>query len=276
MKNFFWGARVVSVILISLFLFSSFLLLACQKKSENIVIGLVIDLTGPMALYGGWVQKGAQIALDEISTQGGINGRIVELKIEDSQSSPKAAVSAMQKLATIDKIHFIVTGNGSSATMAMSPIANDKHAILFATLASSPSITKAGDYVFRNRLSGIFEARSVAKLAHKKGFQRVAVAAINNEAGVPYSEAFQKTFEKQGGRVVARELLSPGQTDFRAQVLSLQQADPEAVFLVLQIDQAGYIMKQSTELGFKPKWLGISSLKSDKLIKIAGVVADAT
>ena len=90
MKNFFLGARVVSVILIFLFLFSSFLLLACQRKSENIVIGLVTDLTGPMALYGGWVQKGAQIALDEISTQGGINGRIVELKIEDSQSSPKA------------------------------------------------------------------------------------------------------------------------------------------------------------------------------------------
>jgi branched-chain amino acid transport system substrate-binding protein len=266
----------VPIMIFFIFTFFCFALVCCERKSENIVIGLVADLTGPMALYGGWVKNGAQIALNEISTQGGINGRSVDLKIEDSESSPKAAVSAIQKLITIDQIRLIVTGNGSSATMAMSPVANEKQAILFATLASSPSITNAGDYVFRNRLSGIFEAKNMARIAFKRGFQRVAVAAINNEAGVPYIDAFQQEFEGLGGVMVARELLMPGKTDFRSHVIKLKNAKPDAVFAVLQIEQAGYLMKQSTELGFKPKWLGISSLKSDELIEIAGYAAEGT
>jgi branched-chain amino acid transport system substrate-binding protein len=241
---------------------------------KTIKIGLVADLTGPMALYGGWVKKGAEIALEELALEGQTKSRPIELVIEDSRSNPTSAVNAIQKLITIQKIMFVITGNGSSETMAMAPIANENKTILFVTLASSPSITQAGDYVFRNRISGIFEAESMAKMAYERGYKKVAVAALNNESGVPYIEAFKVKFESLGGTITASELFTPETTDLRLQIVKLKEGAPEAVFAVLQIPQMANLLKQSTEQGFKPQWLGISSLKSEELIKLAGDITE--
>ncbi len=237
---------------------------------QSFILGVVADLTGPMGLYGGWVKKGVELAHKDLAAAG-VQVRVIA---EDSQSEPKNAVSALQKLLDINEARFIICGTGSSGTMAIAPIINKRRAILMVTLASSPSITGAGDYIFRNRISGLFEAKEAARVAKNRGLIKVATIAINNESGVPYIEAFATEFISLGGEVVSKDLLAPGQTDFRTSIIRLRASRPQAVFAALDVDQVSRVLRQSTEMGFRSTWIGISSIKTPKLLELAGSSAE--
>lgn len=239
-------------------------------EQQSLILGVVADLTGPMGLYGGWVKKGVELAQKDLATA----GVQVQIVAEDSQSEPKTAVSALQKLLDVDKARFIICGIGSSGTMAIAPIINKRQALLMVALASSPSITGAGEYIFRNRISGIFEAKEAARVAIDRGLNKIATIAINNESGVPYMEAFALEFISLGGEVVAKDLLTPGQTDFRTSIVRLRASKPQGIFAALDVDQVSRVIRQSTEMGFRSTWIGISSIKTQKLIELAGPSAE--
>lgn len=246
-----------------------------ENISEEVKIGLIADLTGTLAMYGQWVLNGVQIAMHEIKEAGQINNKTFSLIIEDSQTDPKSAVNAMRKLVNVDKVKLIISGNGSSSVMGMAPIANNKRVILFVTVASSPSITSAGDYVFRNRISGLLEITEMAKLITEKfNLTKVAVAVLDNEAGHAYIKAFTDTFIKYKGKVLKSVLLATGESDFRSQVAQLKEVQPEAVFYAGPVKEGGYLIKQATEIGLKTKWLSISPIQSEILFEIAGDAAE--
>ena len=91
---------------------------------DEIVIGSIQDLSGPLAGFGKQSRNGMQLAVDEINEQGGINGRKLKLLVEDSAYDPKKAVLAAQKLVNQDKI-FIMAGHiGTAQNMAAMPVPN--------------------------------------------------------------------------------------------------------------------------------------------------------
>ena len=79
---------------------------------DEIVIGSIQDLSGPIAGFGKQVRLGMMLRADEINEQGGINGRKIKLLVEDSAYDPKKAVLAAQKLVNQDKI-FIMVGTSA-------------------------------------------------------------------------------------------------------------------------------------------------------------------
>ena len=80
-----------------------------QGVSKNeIVLGSIQDLSGPIAGFGKQVRQGMLLRVDELNEQGGINGRKIKLLIEDSAYDPKKAVLAAQKLVNQDKIFAMV------------------------------------------------------------------------------------------------------------------------------------------------------------------------
>ncbi|MCX6249617.1 MAG: penicillin-binding protein activator [Bacteroidetes bacterium] len=262
MKRFNYQLEIITVIV------TVMLLEGCHSfEKKNVQIGLIADLSGTMATYGKWVKEGAELAVAEINSN---STQKIDLSFEDSKSDPKSALSALEKLYNINKIRMIVAGNSSSCVMAMAPVVNDKKILLFSTLASSPNITNAGEYVFRNRISGTFESQSMAIEASKLGMKSIAILATNNDAGIPYIKAFTDKFKEQKGEIVASILINPGQSDFRSYALLIKTLRPEAVFLVTTVDQAVNFINQSITIGFTPKWLGISSLKTDQFITNGG------
>jgi branched-chain amino acid transport system substrate-binding protein len=80
-----------------------------QGISKNeILLGTIQDLSGPLAGYGKQARNGMQLAIDEVNEQGGIHGRKIKLLVEDSSYDPKKAVLAAQKLVQQDKIFMMV------------------------------------------------------------------------------------------------------------------------------------------------------------------------
>ena len=100
------------------------------SKTE-ITLGSIQDLSGPIAGFGKQVRQGMLLRVDEANEQGGIHGRKIVLKIEDSAYDPKKAVLAAQKLVNQDKIFAMVGHIGTAQNLAAMPVQFEKNVINF-------------------------------------------------------------------------------------------------------------------------------------------------
>src|ERR1043165_4007179 len=105
---------------------------ATQGVSKNeITIGSIQDLSGPIAGFGKQVRLGMMLRVDEVNEQGGVNGRKLKLLVEDSGYDPKKAVLAAQKLVNQDKIFIMVAHIGTAQNMAAMPVQFEKNVVNF-------------------------------------------------------------------------------------------------------------------------------------------------
>ena len=231
-------------------------ILACgggddARQAAPFRIGVMESLTGVGETYGTVASQAKQMAADEINAAGGVNGRPIELVVEDSQCSAQAAVAAYTKLTDVDGVKIILGTSCSSAMLGAAPLAEADGVILFSGLASNPDIANAGDYIFRTQISDIQVGIDTGNLLWADGIRRLATITESTD----YAEGVRRTsvaqFEKRGGEVMAAEYYASDITDFRTQLSKLFDADPDALHLAPQSEfSAGTIIKQARELGY--------------------------
>ena len=227
--------------------------LACGSDADDSFrIGVMESLTGPGETYGTVANQAKQMAADEINEAGGINGRRLELVVEDSQCSAKDAIAAYNKLTDVDGIKIILGTSCSGAMLGAAPLAEADGIILFSGLASNPDIANAGDYIFRTQISDIQVGIDTGNVLWADGIRRLATITEATD----YAEGVRRTsvaqFEERGGSVVAEERYASDITDFRSQLEKLFAASPDALHLAPQSEfAAGTIIKQARELGFQ-------------------------
>src|SRR5919106_891032 len=112
-------------ILLSLLLIASFLFsFACQPGGgggDKVRIGVFMSLTGTTANFGISSVNGITIAADEVNTAGGINGKQVELLVQDDRSDANEAATIVTKFVTQDQVHAILGEVASSRSIAAAP-----------------------------------------------------------------------------------------------------------------------------------------------------------
>jgi len=147
-------------------------------------IGVIEPLSGPVAASGNYVRMGAEIARDWLNAQGGINGRKVELVIEDNKSDPKEAASAAEKLIVRDKVPAIMGAWGSSMTLAAMPKLEEYGVPMVVETSSAASITKRGNpWIFRISPPSEMEALGLEQYVDKLGARKVDFLAVNTDWG---------------------------------------------------------------------------------------------
>ncbi len=262
---------VVSIVIVSLIFFS----FGCAKKEEKeIKIGAILTLTGDAAKYGESVKDGIELARQEKNDLGSIKGRQIKIIYEDSKADPKMAVSAFEKLVEINKVHIIIGPMSSSEVLAVAPLAEKRKVILFTPTASAPSITNAGDYIFRNVTSDLYEGEELALFAYNDlKLKRIAIIYINNDFGIGLKDSFKNKFEKLGGSILEIETFEQGSTDMKSQISKIKRSNPEAVFIV-GYKEMGTILRQVKELRLKTQFLSFSMFEDPEILKIAGDIAN--
>ncbi|MYC29838.1 MAG: amino acid ABC transporter substrate-binding protein [Chloroflexi bacterium] len=215
-------------------------------------IGVMESLTGAGESYGTVANQAKQMAADEINNAGGIDGRPLELVIEDSQCSAQGAVAAYRKLTDVEGIKIILGTSCSGAMLGAAPLAEADGIILFSGLASNPDIAKAGDYIFRTQISDVEVGIGTGTLLRADGISKLATITESTD----YAEGVRRTtvaqFEQLGGQVVGEERYASDVIDFRSQLSKLVAAHPEALHLAPQSEfSAGTIIKQARELGYQ-------------------------
>jgi branched-chain amino acid transport system substrate-binding protein len=242
-----------------------------SAKGDQLKIGLAAPLSGDSAEYGDAFKKGAELAVKQVNDAGGINGKKVDLVIQDDKGDPKEAVSVANKFANDKSILAVVGHFNSSATLAAAPIYNKNKVVEISPSSSSPNVTDAGKYTFRVITTDAFQGEFVAKWTKEEGFKKAAIVYEQTDFGLGLSTVFQKAAKKDGIDVVANEAYVASQTkDFSSILTKIKTKNPDVLFVGGLYNEGALIAKQAKQLGLKVQIVGVDSFYSDALIKLGG------
>lgn len=217
---------------------------------EPIILGFIGPLTGDAANIGQNARAATEISVAEINAEGGIGGRPLEVIYEDGKCSGKDAMNAANKLINIDKVPVILGGACSSETAAFAGLAEQTQTVTFSYCSTAPSISDAGDYIFRNVPSDAYQGSFVADyLYNTLGKSKVAILYVRADWGVGIDEVFVPKFEELGGTVVANEGYEQTSRDLRAQLTKIKAANPDLLFFIGYTEASIPGLKQAQELG---------------------------
>ncbi len=251
-----------------------------QKENTEIKetrIGAILSLTGSAATYGKWSQNGIELAIDEINRNGGVNGKLIKVIYEDDTSTPSSAVSAVKKLIDIDNVEAILGPLTSSNVLAVAPVVEARQKVLLSPCGSSPKITDAGDYIFRNWPSDDFEGAAMAAfLGQQLHIKKVVVMAINNEYGLGLQKVFIRRANELGLEVLGVLSFEQGATDFRTQVAKISKLKPEAVYVPGHAKEVAMIIRQCYEIGVRAVFASGVAFGSPEVFSIAGNAAEGS
>lgn len=225
-----------------------------SSRGDVFKIGGIGPLTGAAASYGDAVEKGAQIAVDEINAAGGINGVRVEFKMQDDEHDAEKSVSAYNALK--DWGMQLLMGTVTSAPcIAVEAEAEADNMFLLTPSGTALDCIK-GDNAFRLCFS---DPAQGTKSAEFIGTNKLATKiAVIYDSSDPYSsgiyESFKAEAENQNLEIVAAEAFtSDSKTDFNVQLQKAKESGAELLFLPVYYQEASLILKQANDMGFAPQ-----------------------
>ena len=215
-------------------------------------IGVMESVTGPGETYGNVAVQAKQMAVDEINAAGGVNGRMIELIVEDEKCNAQDAITAYRKLTDVDGVKIILGTSCSGAMLGAAPLAEGEGVVMFSGLATNPDIANAGDYIFRTAMSDAQVGIDTGNVLWADGVRTLATITEATD----YAEGVRRTsveqFEKRGGQLVGEERYASDVTDFRSQITKLLNANPDGLHVAAQSEfSGGTIVKQARELGYE-------------------------
>ena|SRR3989344_4856 len=222
---------------------------APSTTAEPIKIGFIGPLTGDAANIGQNAKAAVEIAVSEVNAAGGINGRPLEVIYEDGKCNGKDAANAANKLINIDKTPIILGGACSSETSSFTGLAEQTKTAVLSYCSSAPTITAAGDYIFRDYPSdtfqGAFAANYIKNVLQKT---KVGVLYVKSDWGSGIKDVFATEFKKLGGTVVAEEGYEQTARDLRTNLSKIKVANPDALYFLGYTEATIPGVKQAQEL----------------------------
>ena len=237
---------------------------------EPLYFGVSGPLTGANAQYGEQWKAGFDLALDQINANGGINGHPLQYVFEDGQSDPRQAVSIAQKFVADPRILIELGDFSSPASMAASPIYQRAGLVQLGFTNSHPDFTKGGDFIWSPSVSQADGQPLLADLAAKQGFRHIAVLYQNTDWGRTSKDVFVKAAASRGIQVLAAEGYQPTDQDFRATLLRVNGAHPDALVLIAYYSDGAQIVRQARTSGINTPVVAASSVYSPTFFELGG------
>lgn len=231
-----------------------------QQSSESstaaIKIGGSGPLTGPAALYGEAVNRGAQIAVDEINEKEG--KEYFTLNFQDDAHDAEQAVNAFYKLLD-DGMQVSLLCTTSAPAAAVAGLTQDEDIFALTPSASRDDVPSYGNNIFQMCFTDSNQGTGSAVyfgqyFADKK-------IGIIYQSSVDYSKGIYQTFvaeaEKLGLNIVETQAFTD-EKDFSVQISKVKEAGAEVVFLPIYYDEASMILTQAGD--YKPVWFGVDGM----------------
>jgi branched-chain amino acid transport system substrate-binding protein len=250
---------------------------AQQGISQNeILIGTIQDLSGPLAGYGKQARNGMQMALNEINELGGINGRKIKLLVEDSGYDPRKAILAAQKLVNQDKIFMMVGHIGTAQNEAAMPIQFEKDVINFFPLTAARSMYEPFHRLKFSIAATYFEQihGALPKLIRQKGVTKVCTIYQDDDFGQEVLQGTEEGLKASKLTLTDKTSFKRGATDFSSQVAKMQASGCEMVVLGTIIRETIGTIATARKMGFNPIFLGTSAAYTDLIHKLGGKSMD--
>ena len=258
--------------------FTCLLLIASSAMAaDTIKLGAFFDLSGRAAFIGTPTKLVAEMAVAKINSEGGINGKKLELILADTEADPAKTASIAKKFIYKDKVVAIIGPTLTDTGMNVKKVVDKGQIPIFMTVGGDPVIMggKFGPYkwVFKSPQRSSIAVKRMFMYLKEKGLTKVALLSAADGFGKDGSRWMKKLAPEYGIELVAHESFGTRDTDMTAQLTKAKNSNPQAL-LVWTIGPAGSIIaKNRAQLGIDLPLFQCHGLPDPKYIELAGAAS---
>ena len=244
-----------------------------QGVAKNeIVIGTVQDLSGPIVGFSKPAVNGMRMRVDEINELGGIHGRKLRLVVEDHGYDPKKAVLAANKLIQKDRIFAVMGSIGTPTALAAMPLYLEKNVAHLFPLTGARQM-----YEPLQKLKYSFAARyfeqmraGLKRLVKEKGLKRVCTIYQDDDFGAEVKDGGEAALKELGMKYTEVTTFKRGSTDFSSQVERMRSASCDVIVMGTIIRETIGTVATARKLGFNPEFIGTTASYDGIIAKLGG------
>ena len=224
-------------------------------EGGTIKIGLQADLTGALSIYGFWHRRVLENYVEAVNEDGGIDGREVELLVEDTETDAETGGQVFRRLVQQEDVDFVIGSQSSGVSIATNPLAKQMQVPYF-PLGEAPSITgeDGNRWVVRNNHS----TEHAAEIAVEHGIESGSKWTIiyqDYAFGQQYRDAVTAAVERRDGEVLQSIGVPVGESDLNSYLNSVPE-DTEVLFNALIGASSLGFLQQSADLNTPGQRLG--------------------
>ncbi|CDP53785.1 ABC transporter substrate-binding protein [Paradevosia shaoguanensis] len=251
---------------------ASVLAAAAPALADDVKLGFLADVTGPIAGFAGGMVSAGNLAVDQVNAQGGILGgqKLVSITADGACSADTAGPAA-DRLVNTEKVTAIFGDYCTGSTIAAANTAAiPGNVVMISPSASAPTVTtvKDNDLLFRTVVSDAFQGAKAAQLLLSQGVKEVGVTYVNNDYGKGLADQFVKSFTEGGGKVAANVAHEDGKADYRPEIGQIEATGVQTLVIYgYENAGGGAILNQAVEAGSFKLFVGGDGMAGDALLK---------
>ena len=250
-------------------------------ESDAFVIGVMASITGPGEHYGGPAVDARKLAVEEINAAGGINGRMLELAIEDSQCDREAVGPAFGRLRNSHDVKIIL---GTTCGAPMEVLSNVPDLVLLSSSVGAPETVNTHKNFFSTSISDAQLLVATGNVLWDDGNETLATMTWNIDFVRSQLATVVEQYESRGGQVVGGGDFVLRQGDFTEVLQTVLSQDPDGLFVGTAFSaDLGGILKQAREMGYEGRIYGefdglslirVFEIAGEAMVGLRGVIAE--
>src|SRR5271165_1497962 len=251
--------------------------ITAAAHADDITIAVAGPMTGPVASIGDQMKRGAEAAAAAINDAGGVNGRKIKIVVEDDACDPKQAV-AVANLIVGQQIKFVDGHACSGSSIPASDVYADNNVLMMSPASSNPVLTEKGHATImrlypRDDAQGAFIGPWIAE---KYKGKKIAVLHDKSAYGKGLATIVKDRLNAAGVTEVLFEGINPGEKDYTAIVTKLKAAGAEFVYFGGYHTEAGLMLRQAADQGYKLNLMTGDSIATSEFWQISGPAGEGT
>jgi branched-chain amino acid transport system substrate-binding protein len=263
------GLLVILTILLLTILVSG----VCFSK-EPIKLGCLFDLSGPAGHIGTPSKYVAEMAVEQINREGGVNGSPVQLVYGDSESDAGKAAQEAKRLIEKDKVAAIIGPTRTESAMAILNIIENAQIPVVACVGGTPPVDPVRKWVFKSPQKTVTAVEKVYQYLKKQGIKKVVIITASDGFGKEGEKSLNALAGNYGITILAAEKFDVKDSDMTVQLTKLKAADAQALICWTIGPPGSIVAKNVRQLDYKIPLIQCHGLPDPKYIELAGAAAE--
>jgi branched-chain amino acid transport system substrate-binding protein len=245
-------------------------------KGGKIKVGAIFAITGGASNLGSPEAKTAEMLVEKINKEDGVNGKKIELIMKDSGSKPENAVSLAKQLIDEDNVLAIIGPSTSGETMAIKNICQEGKTILISCAAAEDIVNPVASYVFKVPQKDSDAARRIYQVMKAKGIKKIGVITSNDGYGVAGGKQMANLAAENGVTIAISEAYDKQETDLTGILTKVKGLDVQAVVNWSIVPAQSLVAKNMKQIGLDVPLFQSSGFGNIKYVQAGGEATNGT
>jgi branched-chain amino acid transport system substrate-binding protein len=238
-------------------------------------------MTGPVASIGEQIRRGAELAAEGINKNGGVNGKMIKISVQDDVCDPKQAVGIANRIVSAG-IKFVDGHACSGSSIPATEVYGESNILMMSPASSAPKLTDdaaKNGYTTILRLYGRDDAqgRFIGPwIKERYGTKKIAILHDKSAYGKGLADVVKEDLNKAGVKEVLYEGINAGEKDYTAVVNRLRSAGVEFLYFGGYHTEAGLIKRQAADQNYQFQLMMGDSLATPEFWSVAGPAGEGT